>query len=90
MKQKTRQEIPIAAWITYAVLVAVGVVWGLLAGADVMDPVGCVLFVCAAVIGFVPWAVSMLDPDTLVGLDSYKSQDDDSSDDGHSPDPQDD
>ena len=82
VKRRVRQEIPVAAWIAWGVLAAVGAPWGLLVGAGEMEPTGCILFVCAAVVGLVLWGVSLLDPEDLVVLDSYRGRDNDGSTDG--------
>lgn len=73
MKTEVR-ELSNTAWIAYWVLMAVGVVLGLLCGAGSFSGIGLGIFVAVAVALFVPWVVLTTDPRLLAEHSTYKGE----------------
>jgi hypothetical protein len=68
------QVMPDAVWNAYWILLVAGALLGLLCGAGVLSGLGLGVFVAGAVIGFVPWAVSMIEPQKLADEPAYKNR----------------
>lgn len=71
------QVMPDPVWNAFWVLLIVGFVLGLLCGAGLLSGLGLVIFVAGVLVGFVPWAVALIDPRTLPDEPEYKGVDDD-------------
>lgn len=65
---------PDSIWNAFFVIAVVGAVVGFLCGAEVVSGVALVVFMLAALIVFVIWAVVMLDPQRLADEPAYKGE----------------
>lgn len=66
---------PDAVWNAFWVLLLVGFLLGALCGAGTLSGLGLGIFMAGAIVGFVPWAVAMIDPRTLADEPEYKGED---------------
>jgi hypothetical protein len=66
---------PDSVWNAFFVIAAVGAVVGVLCGADVVSGLALVIFMLAALVIFVVWAVTMLDPQGLAEEPAYSGED---------------
>jgi hypothetical protein len=66
---------PESVWNAFFVVTLIGVLAGLLCGAEVVSGLALLIFVFPALVVFVVWGVLLLDPQGLAENPTYKGED---------------